>query len=278
MENTLERAAIAGRGFGDRWRQIAVLVLSVSMPVTTVLAFATGTSFEEATRSDVGRPLIEPAGYAFVIWTLIYAGSVVYGAFQALPSQAGNPLFRQIGGPSASAFLATSLWLVMARYRLIWLTVACIVWMLFSLVPVFVRLVRCYTALTPAERLLVRFPLSVFTGWVTVATFANTAAALKESGWLSTGLSEEAWTILLLVTAGLLACSATVFSRGDLAYALTIVWVMAAITVANAGPGGSTPVAVTAGVVGLVAILALAASRLFRPERPTSPANQPASP
>jgi hypothetical protein len=189
-------------GHWDRFRQIFVLVLSLAPPVTTVLAFATGTTFEEATRSDGGKPLIEPAGYAFIVWTLIYGGSVAYGIFQALPSQAGNELFRRIGFFTASAFVGTSVWLLMARVGWIWLTVVCIVWMLAALAPVFVRFVSCEGALSAAERCVVVFPLSVFTAWVTVATFANSAAAVKDSGWADVGLSEQEWTVLMLAAGG----------------------------------------------------------------------------
>lgn len=233
----------------DRFRQLLVLFLSFCPPVVTVLAFGTGTTFEEATRSEAGRPLIEPAGYAFVIWTLIYAGSIAYGVFQAFPSQARNELFRRIGPFTASAFLSTSLWLVMARFKWIWLTVACIVWLLASLAPVFMQLMRRAASLTTRERWLVALPFSVFTAWVTVATFANTAAAVKDSGWAERWLPEQAWTVMMLVIAGLIASRVTAVSRGNRAYASTVVWAMAAITVANLEPGQSALVAATAGVV-----------------------------
>lgn len=39
---------------GDRIRQVLNVVLAVALPVAAVLAFFTGTSFEEATRSEAG--------------------------------------------------------------------------------------------------------------------------------------------------------------------------------------------------------------------------------
>lgn len=257
---TAEVFPVQGR---DVLRQMLVVVLAFSMPITAALAFGTGTSFEEATRTEGGKPLIEPAGYAFVIWTLIYAGSVAYALFQALPARRESELFRTIGPFTASAFLATSAWLVMARFGWIWLTVVCIVWMLASLAPAFVHLVRAGASLTSAERWLVSFPLSVFAGWVSVATFANTAAALKTSGWADVGLSEQSWTILLVIAAGLMASCVTAFSRGNAGYALTVVWALVAIGVANGMRGPNAPVAVAAGVMaGLVALTLLCARTL----------------
>ena len=59
----------------DRLRKALNLALAPAQPITTVLCFSLGTSFDEATRSDVAEPPIIPAGYTFTIWTLIYAGA-----------------------------------------------------------------------------------------------------------------------------------------------------------------------------------------------------------
>jgi hypothetical protein len=69
--------------------------------------------------------------------------------------------------------LGTSTWLVMARFRLDWLTVACIVWMMSSLAVVLYEFVRASAPRNAAERWLVVAPLSLFAGYVTAATFAN---------------------------------------------------------------------------------------------------------
>src|SRR5262245_14680407 len=121
----------------DRLRQGLNLALAISMPLTTFLAFGTGTSFEEATRTEAGDPPIVPAGYAFIIWAFIYSGSVGYAVFQALPAQQENDLLRRVGFFTAGAFLGTSLWLVMARFGWVWLTVVCIVWILACLAGAF---------------------------------------------------------------------------------------------------------------------------------------------
>ena len=98
----------------DLLRQVLVLLLALAQPVTTFLAFALGTSFEEATRSDAGTPLLEPAGYALSVWTLIYGSCLAYGIYQALPSQRNNLLSRRTGFPAASAFAGTCAWLLFA--------------------------------------------------------------------------------------------------------------------------------------------------------------------
>ena len=247
----------------DYTRQLLNLVLSIGMPATTALAFATGTSFEEATRSDVGEPMIVPAGYAFAIWTLIYGGCVAYGVYQFGAARRDDPLLCGIGFFTASAFLGTCAWLVFARFNLVWFTVGCIVWMLVSLAGAFRGILTHPRRFTAAEHWLVVMPVSVFLGWVTVATFANTAAALKVSGWLDVGLPERGWTVLMLLAAGAIASVVVVASRGNAWYAGTIAWALVAIVVANVvrqNPG----VAAAAGAMAVVVAAALACGRAYR--------------
>jgi hypothetical protein len=72
----------------DRIRRALNLALAMAQPVTTILCFAPGTSFEEATPGGAGDPPIIPAGSTFPIWWLIDAGAIVYGVYQAAPSRA----------------------------------------------------------------------------------------------------------------------------------------------------------------------------------------------
>lgn len=153
-------------------------------------------------------------------------------------------------------------WLVAARFGLIWLTVGCIVSMLASLA------VPCYEfGRTPpgrAERWLVALPLSVLFGWVSLAAFANTAAALKSAGLFDGGPVEEGWTVASFVTAGLAGSAATVWSRGNLGYGLTLIWGLVAIGVADWSRPAQTAVGPAAAGMAIVVALAVVAGRARR--------------
>jgi hypothetical protein len=259
--------ATLARAHHDLERQALSLVLAFAQPITTVLCFSTGTTFDQATRTDVGEPPIIPAGYTFTIWTLIYAGAIAYGLYQAAPTRRHDPLLRRIGLPAAAAMLGTSIWLVMARFGLYWLTVACIIWMMVSLAIVLRDFVRTGAPRSVAERWLVVAPLSLFAGYVTAATFANTAAAMKNSGWMTAGASETAWSVMMLLAGGGIGAWGTCATRGNAAYALAIVWALIGIVVANTLERAQNgPVALTAGFMAVVVALALFhARRLARP-------------
>jgi hypothetical protein len=231
----------------DRLRQVANLLLAPAQTVVTVLAFSMGVSFEEATRSDAVPPPLIPAGYAFIIWSLIYGGSVAYAIYQALPSQRENPLFRSIGFSTAMVFLGTCGWLLAARFGKTWGTVFFIFWMSFFLYLSFVPLWKRESS-SASEQYLVIAPIGVFTGWVTAAAFANTASAIKVAHWRAFLFSETTWSILALLTAGALASVIIIRSRGNLWFAGTVLWALSAIAVQDFTVSRNEP-------VGLVALM-----------------------
>ena len=56
------------------------------------------------------RSLVEPALYAFAIWGLIFALSLAYAFYQALPSNRDSPLLGRVRPYTAAAFFCTGLW------------------------------------------------------------------------------------------------------------------------------------------------------------------------
>jgi hypothetical protein len=246
----------------DLMRQALIVVLAFTQPVTAVLCFGMGTSFDKATRSGLDEAPIIPAGYTFIIWALIYAATIAYALFQATGAQRQNSLLRRIGFLAAAAMLGTSTWLVMARLGLYWMTVLCIVWMLICLAAVLREFVLAGAPRSTAERWLVVAPWSLFAGYVTAATFANTAAILKNVGVITTGPSETVCSLAMLVVAGGIGTWATIATRGNAAYALAVIWALIGIVVANTiERAANAPVAVVAGLMAAVIAVALAAAQ-----------------
>lgn len=246
----------------DRLRVWLNALLAPAMSVTTWVCFHLDADFRGSPLGEeASEHVVTPAGYAFSIWSLIYLGAVTYAAIQALPSRRTDPLFRSVGWFTAAAFLSVSVWLVLARFNLVWATVACIVAMLAVLAPVLWRVSRAGASRT--DRVFVVFPLSVFAGWVTVATFANTAAGLKVSGWENAGLPEPAWAAVMVAAAGLVGAAVTL-RTGNLAFAGTVAWAFVAIVVRNAGPHPG----VAAAAVAMTAVVAAAVAYSRLPARP----------
>lgn len=244
-------------------RQILNVVLSLAPLVVVFLGVVSGSNDTITATDPVTTPPLVPAGYAFSVWGLIYGSSFAYAIYQALPRQQDNPLLHQIGWFTASAFLGTTVWLLVAQADLGWLTVVCIVWMLLSLIGAFAALIRARAPRSTPERYLVVLPISVFLGWVTVATVANTAAVLSDYGLTDLGLGAQTWAIVMLLAAAVIGSFVTVVSRGNLWYALTVIWALVGVAVANITRAPNTTIATVAGSMALAVALALVAARAW---------------
>jgi hypothetical protein len=175
----------------DMLRQVSNLVSILIVISVTLLGYVLGSN-SNFTSTDTGTPPIVPAGYAFIVWAFIYLGALVYCVYQALARHREDPLLRRIGFFTASTYLATAFWLLFAQLNWYWLTVACFVWILGSLVAAFIPLISAEANLSWARRLIIVLPIGVFLGWTTVALIANIATALGSATYSSptkTGLS-----------------------------------------------------------------------------------------
>lgn len=216
--------------------------------------------------SDRFPVYITPAGYVFSIWGLIYLGLISFVVYQALPAQRANPRLRRVGYLFALSCAANIGWLLLWHYNFITLSLAAMIILLITLIAIYERLEIGRSSVSGAERWLVRAPFSIYLGWISVATIVNATVTLYNLGWGGGGVSEEAWTAILLAAAVLIA--ATVLRRrGDIAYGLVIVWAAAGIAVKHAG---TPPVALAAGLAAAAVALALAAW-LVRQRMPPGP-------
>lgn len=232
----------------DQARRWLNLVLAVAQIAVTVFCFSLGTSFDDAAGPPSADPPIVPAGYAFIIWSVIYAGCLAYGVYQFSGSRFDDPLLRRIGFFTASGFLGCCVWLLCVRFGYLQWTVPCILWMAVSLFGAFTALWRVESP-SPLVRLCVIAPISIYSGWLSVAIFANTASVAKAFGWRPAVLGESAGSIALLVVAAALAAFILWQSNWNLWYGGTILWALVGIGVRNQFELRNLHVAATAWVL-----------------------------
>lgn len=205
--------------------------------------------------SDRFRVFFVPAGYVFSIWGVIYIGLLAFAAYQALPGQRQHPGLRRIGYLPALSGLANVAWLFLWHYNLFGWTLAAMLLLLASLLATYLRLGIGRTPSSgPAERWCVQVPVSVYLGWITVATLADVTDVLSLTSWDGWGVAPEMWAVILLILATLLALSMAI-TRRDAAYLLVLTWAFAGIGVRQA----PTPLVSNAGWIS-AAITALLAA------------------
>ena len=71
-------------------------------------------------------------------------------------------------------------------------TVVAMVAFIVLLIAIYLRLGTGLTRVSTAETWLVRVPLSIYLGWITVVTIANVTSLLDYLNWCDWGISPEA--------------------------------------------------------------------------------------
>jgi benzodiazapine receptor len=219
----------------DTLRQIITVIAVLATIVVNALANIIPFNGQETGAiSDRFAIYFVPAGYVFSIWGLIYLGLIAYAIFQALPAQRENPRLRSIGGLFLLSSVTNIAWIFLWHYEVFAATLPVMLVLLGSLVAIYLRLGTGLTQASRAETWLVRVPFSVYLGWITVATVANATQLLYFLGWNGGAIGPEAWTVIMLAVAVVIAWLVAL-TRRDVAYLLVLVWAFIGIATKHAG-------------------------------------------
>ncbi len=204
--------------------------------------------------SDSYASLFTPAGYTFAVWGVVYL-LLAFVVYQVLPGTRHDQRLvaaRQLFVLSCAFNIA---WLVSWHALAIELSELFIVALLLTLIALYVR-ARLWRGPAPtAERWLLDVPFSIYLGWLSVATVANTAILLLDLGF-DGGANAPAITVALVVVATALGLLA-VLTRRDWAYALVVGWGLGGVAAARSGNDAtvSTVALVCAIILGLMAVI-----------------------
>ena len=205
---------------------IASVVFAIAVPVLQI-GLDLGLSAKEF--AGDGNSTLRAAGYAFSIWSVIYAGLIAYAVWQALPRNAGDPLVAQIAWPSIVAISGCGLWIIASSADWKWASVAIIVLSAATLTLALIRLVPVRTDLN--ARVFVWWPLSLLAGWLTIASAINILTVLTATGLIGGASAVIAGYIGVgvVVVVALLVLHAARLS----VYAIPIAWGLVAVWVAE---------------------------------------------
>ena len=206
----------------DRLRQVSVTAAEVFCIVGTLVGLGVlGTAVEDTADGALAADatLLAPAGPAFSIWSLVYAGLAAYTIWQWLPGPATSARTRATGWLAALSMVLNAAWLLVTQQGWIGTSVVVIV----ALAATLLELVRRLSTRRPSgllERVVVDATFGVYLGWVLVAVCANVAAALEDGGRT---VGELFAVIVLSLVAGVGILLAELYG-GRLAIALASAW------------------------------------------------------
>ncbi len=177
--------------------------------------------------SDLYPNLFVPAGLTFSIWGIIYMLLALYVIYQIVIAFKGNESGYSFIERIGIFFFISSIfnigWIFAWHYELVILSLIIMLLLLASLLIIYLRLNIGKSNTDKLKKFLVHIPFSVYLGWITIATIANVTAVLVDINWNRFGLSEQFWTVLVIIV-GILITIAVLFSRNDIYYALVVDW------------------------------------------------------
>lgn len=199
--------------------------------------------------------LFTPAGYAFAIWGFIYLlllGFIVYQGRSLFVEVRDDDFVLNIGWWFVISCFANSTWVFLWLYGYTGLSCIFIFLLLFSLLKI---VMNNAMELWDAPMSVIAFlwwPFVFYSGWVTVASIANVSTYLTKIEWDGFGMSEEAWTIFMIIVALIINLLVT-WIRNMREFALVGAWALIAIAYTNYEP--ETTIAYVAGGAAVVLIV-----------------------
>lgn len=195
---------------------VYVNMLAVTLPIN-------GKSTGEL--SDQYPNLFVPAGFTFSIWGVIYLLLFIFVVYQNWVSF-NKKTVQKLSTQSQVLFGLTNIlnisWILAWHYEMVTLSVLIMIAFLSTLIVLFLKNEKIQYK-TLSEKIAIDTPISVYLGWISVATIANITALLVTFGWTGSPLAESTWTILMLSIGAALAVL-MLFQRTNFAYALVIIW------------------------------------------------------
>jgi hypothetical protein len=255
----------------DRQRQIATLAAvlgSIAINTLSNVFPLNGVSIGNLSNTLFASVQIIPANYAFAIWGLIYIGLIAFGIYQLQPSQRENPRLQHSGYLLAIACIAQCAWIYLFLDRLFPLSNLAMLGILVPLIVMYQRLEIGRERVSRQERWFIHMPISIYLGWISVATIVNVAIGLYRLNWDGWGIAPSVWTVVMMTIAGVIAAVVSI-QRHDTAYVLVIVWALVAISIRQA----NTPLIAMTGWGLAIALTVLNLANEFKPRSKTTTNN-----
>jgi hypothetical protein len=170
---------------------------------------------------EIYRHAVQPAGYAFSIWGVIFLWLLASAAY-GLSQRTEQPSWVATRPALIGAMLAGILWLFLASSNPLLATVVILAMAGFA-ITAFLR------ADTGVDRWILSAPLAIFAGWVSAASLVSVGIMLGGYGLLPHP------TAALVMVAVLVAGALYIQSRQPLmpVYGGTVVWAIVAVAMVN---------------------------------------------
>lgn len=229
----------------NRFRALLTLILSLAFAIAPALSDPFSGFREDQLPIPQIDPPVQPAGYAFAIWGLIYAWLVV-SAIYGVWKRSDDRDWDRARLPLIISLAVGTPWLAVANASALWATFL-----------IFVMAEGAIAALLRAPRNDIwwfRVPVGIYAGWLTAAAFVSLGSTAAGYDFLT---GPVGWAYICI--SGALVVTTLVLRRASApAYGLTVTWALIAIVLANGTARIDISILAALGTV-MIAILTRAA-------------------
>ncbi|WP_333714921.1 hypothetical protein [Yoonia sp.] len=203
-----------------RYYALITLVLTITFVVSPALTSPfSGFRADQLPIPQI-EPPIQPAGYAFAIWGLIY-GWLVVSAVYGIAKRKTNPAWNRARLPLIVSLGVGTPWLAIANASAVWATVT-----------IFIMAAGAIMALLRApakDHWWFKVPVGIYAGWLTAASFVALGSTAAGYGVLT---DATGWAYIG-ITGALVVATPVILRTAAPSYALTVIWALVGIIVAN---------------------------------------------
>lgn len=192
-------------------------------------------------------PPVQPAGYAFSIWGLIYL-ALIAGAVFGVIKRANHPDWDAARWPLIASLVVGAAWIPVANRSVLVATI--LIWIM--LVTAVVALI----AAGKGDRPWLRSPIALYAGWLTAASSVALGLVLAGYGWVGGTTA----AVLCISLALVIAVTVQVVRSDTPEYSVAIIWALIGVVVSNLDPMSW----IVLGLCGVgIAVLGVVASRQY---------------
>ena len=185
------------------------------------------------------KPPVQPAGYAFSIWGLIYVWLIV-GMGWGLWKRREDYLWHDMRLPLALSLFVGCFWLAVAVASPVWASV--LIWVM--LITALYALFR-----SPREdRGFAALPVGLYAGWLSAASCVSLGLLAAGYGWMSGPTAGLVFVGLAIVIAAGVQSS---LMRAP-TYGIGVIWALVAVVVANMATAPSVAALAAGGAIALI--------------------------
>ncbi|MBR8831136.1 MAG: hypothetical protein N5P05_003843 [Chroococcopsis gigantea SAG 12.99] len=213
-----------------QWVNLSAIILAFITNIVSNLVPIGGMNVGQIANKYFNDVLVLPANFAFSIWGLIYIGLIGFGFYAASKRNKYHPRLEKIGYWLALASVAQIFWIILFQYQAFTTSVIAMLVILISLIILYRKLHINLVSTAGREKWFIDYPISLYLGWISVATIVNIASALRAFNWDGWGISNLVWAVTILLVATALGIYFAL-KRNDRVYPGVLVWAFLAIAI-----------------------------------------------